>query len=80
MTSKSPSSDSRELSAQTGTTADVERRCCFCGIDDGQMSRYGNTGIVKRAFITQHTGQHIPETSWVCKNHLIEIVMGVVIV
>ena len=72
MASTSPLSDSRELSAQPSTTAEVERRCCLCGKDDGQMSRYGNTGIVEREFIIQHSGQHIPDTSWVCKKHLLE--------
>ena len=63
MASKSPLIDSRELSALPGTTAEVERRCCLCEKDDGQMSRYGNTGIAEREIIIQHSGQHIPDTS-----------------
>ena len=72
MTSKSPSSDGRDLSVQPDTNTEVERRWCLCGIDDGQMSGYGNTRIVWWAFITQHIGQCISDTSWVYKKHLIE--------
>ena len=39
---------------------------------DKRLAWYGNAGLTEKAFITQHTNQSIPETSWVCKKHLIE--------
>ena len=36
------------------------------------MLQYGTISVPERTFITQHTDQPVPETSWVCKKHVLE--------
>ena len=76
MTFMSSSSGSRELLAQPGTMQSWGRK-----MKQSLWNRrwtlkchtiWQYIGIVNRTFITQHTGQRIPDTSWVSKKHLIE--------
>ena len=68
MTSESQSSSGRQLSAQPGAVAAVERRYILCGTEDGQMLWYGTINVTERIFIIQHTDQPVSETSWVFKS------------
>lgn len=57
MASESPSYNGKQLSAQQGSTAIVERWCILCGTEDGQMLQYGNINVTERTFITKHSDQ-----------------------